>query len=97
MKEQIREIIRKATTDVSSSPTNTYNCILSSNYDRLVDDLDDLLSSKHQTKDLLIAMLESQLKVEEIKYQNSKFDVYSGECFSKIKLELERQLKELKG
>jgi hypothetical protein len=56
-----------------------------------------IYANQTQTTSLMIAMLDSQLKVEEIKYLNSKFDVYSGECFKQVKNELVRQLNELKG
>ena len=51
MKEQIREILKKATSNISSTSTHTYNCILPKDYDKLVNDLDELLKSNSQTKE----------------------------------------------
>ncbi len=82
MKEQIREIIERNNREFLGS--NEANLHAS-------EEIEDLIVA-HQTNSLLIAMLESQLKVEKVRVE-----------FVDIRLqyaiieELERQLKELKG
>ena len=86
MKEQIIELIENNSSEVAASE---------------IEDLMHELCAKYQTKELMIAMLESQIKVEEAKYTWKENYIgepyrYHSDSTLKIIIELERQLNELK-